>query len=67
MAHTTPMLTQKDAMIHITTWEKYGTAQRTCHALWKHLEKQEGALEQKTTDRIFKHITKLEEVLLDAR
>ena len=57
----------KNATIRITTWEKYGMAQRTCHTLWKYLNEKGGILKQKVTDRIFKHITKLEEVLLDAK
>ena len=63
VARTTP----KEATIHITTWKAYGAAQRTCHALWRDLEKKGGTFEQKLIDRIFRHIMKLEEALLDAK
>ena len=62
-ARTTP----KDTTIHITSWKTLGAAQRTCQALWKDLEKKGGTYKQEIIDKIFRHITKLEEALLDAK
>jgi len=51
----------------ITTWEQYRKAQTRCYTIWKYLERKGGVLEQKIIDMLFRQITILKEVLLDAK